>query len=205
MAAANPTANDVKTQELRAAADGWWLILLWGVLGIIVGVIMLQAPVRSALALFTIFGIYFLVAGFVDIIASIAQRGPGWGWKLALGVLYVVAGFAVLNNTALTGIFTLQVLYFFIAFAAIFGGIMNIIQAVMRIGKAGFWPVLGILLLGIFQLVIGFALLENPAGGTIALWWVLAIFAIAGGIVLVIQSFMVRSMGKKLAAGQPVG
>lgn len=200
MAAANPTANDVKTQELRAAADGWWLILLWGVLGIIVGAVMLQSPVQSALALFTLFGIYFLVAGFVDIIASIAQRGPGWGWKLALGVLYVVAGFAVINNTALSAVFSLKVFYFFIAFAAIFGGIVNIIQAVMKIGKTGFWPVLGTLLLGIFQLVIGLALLENPIGGTVALWWVLAVFAIAGGIVLIIQSFMVRSMGKKLPA-----
>lgn len=200
MAAANPTANDVQTQELRAAADGWWLGLLWGVLAIIVGIAMLQAPAQSALALFTLFGIYFLIAGFVDIIASIAQRGPGWGWRLALGVLYVMAGFAVINSTALAAVFGLQILYFFIAFAAIFGGIVNIIQAVMKIGKAGFWPVLGTLLLGIFQLVIGFALLESPLVGTITLWFVLAFFAIAGGIVLIIQSFMVRSMGKKLPA-----
>lgn len=198
MAAANPTANDVKTQELRAAADGWWLILLWGVLAILVGIAMVQAPIQSALALFTLFGIYFLVAGFVDIVASIAQRGPGWGWKLALGVLYVVAGFAVINNTALSAIFGLQVLYFFVAFAAIFGGIVNIIQAVLKIGKTGFWPVLGTLLLGIFQLLIGMALLESPLAGTITLWFVLAFFAIAGGIVLIIQSFMVRSMGKRL-------
>jgi uncharacterized membrane protein HdeD (DUF308 family) len=198
MAAANPTANDVKTQELRAAADGWWLILLWGILAIVVGVMMVQAPVQSALAMFTLFGIYFLVAGFVDIVASIAQRGQGWGWKLALGVLYVVAGFAVLNSTALAAIFGLQVLYFFVAFAAIFGGVVNIIQAVMKIGKTGFWPVLGTLLLGIFQLLIGMALLESPLAGTITLWFVLAFFAIAGGIVLIIQSFMVRSMGKRL-------
>ena len=66
---------------------------------------MLQAPAQSALALFTLFGIYFLIAGFVDIIASIAQRGPGWGWKLALGVLYVMAGFAVINSTALAAVF----------------------------------------------------------------------------------------------------
>ena len=200
MAAANPTAEDVKVQELRAAADGWWLILLWGVLTLFIGMFLVSSPAQTAVALFTLLGAYFVVAGIVDIVASIAQRHPGWGWKLALGILYVVAGFAVLGSPILSTIFGVKVLYFFIAFAAIFGGIMNIIQAVLKIGKAGFWPVLGTLLLGILQLVIGLFLLENPIAGTLTLVPVMGFFAIAGGIVLIIESFMVRSMGKKLPA-----
>lgn len=198
MAAANPTANDVKTQELRAAAAGWWLILLWGILTLLVGIFLISNPATTAVALFTLLGAYFVVAGIVDLVASVAQRGPRWGWKFALGALYVVAGLAVLGSPIWSTLFGVSVLYYFIAFAAIFGGIANIIQAVMRIGKAGFWPVLGTLLLGILQLVIGLFLLENPLTGKSTLVPVMGIFAIAGGIVLIVESFMVRSMGKKL-------
>lgn len=198
MAAANPTANDVKTQELRAAADGWWLFLLWGILTLMIGLFLVTNPATTAVALFTLLGAYFVVAGIVDVVASIAQRGQGWGWKLALGALYIVAGIAVLGSPILSTLFGVSVLYYFIAFAAIFGGIVNIIQSVLKIGKAGFWPVLGSLLLGILQLVIGLFLLENPLTGKLTLVPVMGFFAIAGGIVLIIESLMVRSMGKKL-------
>ena len=165
MAAANPTANDAKVEALRAAADGWWLILLWGILTLMIGLFLVTNPATTAVALFTLLGAYFVVAGIVDVVASIAQRGPGWGWKLALGVLYIVAGFAVLGSPILSTIFGVSVLYYFIAFAAIFGGIVNIVQALLKIGKVGFWPILGTLLLGILQLVIGLFLLENPLTG----------------------------------------
>ena len=198
MAAANPTANDAKVEALRAAADGWWLILLWGILTLMIGLFLVTTPATTAVALFTLLGAYFVVAGIVDVVASIAQRGPGWGWKLALGVLYIVAGFAVLGSPILSTIFGVSVLYYFIAFAAIFGGIVNIVQALLKIGKVGFWPILGTLLLGILQLVIGLFLLENPLTGKLTLVPVMGFFAIAGGIVLIIESLMVHRMGKNL-------
>lgn len=198
MAAANPTANDAKVEALRAAADGWWLILLWGILTLMIGLFLVTNPATTAVALFTLLGAYFVVAGIVDVVASIAQRGPGWGWKLALGVLYIVAGFAVLGSPILSTIFGVSVLYYFIAFAAIFGGIVNIVQALLKIGKVGFWPILGTLLLGILQLVIGLFLLENPLTGKLTLVPVMGFFAIAGGIVLIIESLMVHRMGKNL-------
>jgi len=198
MAAANPTANDAKVEALRAAADGWWLILLWGILTLMIGLFLITNPATTAVALFTLLGAYFVVAGIVDVVASIAQRGAGWGWKLALGALYIVAGFAVLGSPILSTIFGVSVLYYFIAFAAIFGGIVNIVQALLKIGKVGFWPILGTLLLGILQLVIGLFLLENPLTGKLTLVPVMGFFAIAGGIILIIESLMVHRMGKKL-------
>ncbi len=197
-AAATTTQND----ELRAAADGWWLILLWGILTLIIGGFLLTNPATTAVTLFTLLGVYFVIAGMVDIIGSIWKRGPGWGWKFALGILYMFAGISVLGSPILSTWFGVQILYFFIAFAAIFGGTVNIIQGVRRIGKAGFWAVLGTLLLGVLQLVIGLFLLENPIAGSLTLVPVMGIFAVAGGIVLIIESFMVRSKGKALAAAK---
>jgi uncharacterized membrane protein HdeD (DUF308 family) len=180
--------------EVRAISDGWWLLLLWGVLTILVGLFLVTSPALTAIALFTLLGAYFVVGGIVDIVSAIAQRGAGWGWRLALGILYVVAGVAVLGSPILSTIFGLAILFYFLAFSAIIGGIVEIVRAVMKIGKLGFGAVLGGLLLGILQLVIGLFLLENPIAGTLTLVPVMGFFAIAAGVVAIIGAFRVKNL-----------
>jgi uncharacterized membrane protein HdeD (DUF308 family) len=180
--------------EVRAISDGWWLLLLWGVLTILVGLFLVTSPALTAIALFTLLGAYFVVGGIVDIVSAIAQRGAGWGWRLALGILYVVAGVAVLGSPIWSTIFGLAILFYFLAFSAIIGGIVEIVRAVVKIGKLGFGAVLGGLLLGILQLVIGLFLLENPIAGTLTLVPVMGFFAIAAGVVAIIGAFRVKNL-----------
>jgi uncharacterized membrane protein HdeD (DUF308 family) len=198
--AANASAmTSAQRDEVRAAADGWWLILLWGVLTILIGIFLVTSPAVTAVALFTLLGAYFVVGGIVDVIAAIAQRGAGWGWKLALGILYIVAGVAVLGSPIISTLFGVVILYYFLAFSAIFGGVVEIIQAVLKIGKLGFGAVLGGLLIGILQLMIGLFLLENPIAGTVTLVPIMGFFAIAGGIVAIIGAFRVKGMAANVA------
>jgi uncharacterized membrane protein HdeD (DUF308 family) len=164
------------------------------VLTILVGLFLVTSPALTAIALFTLLGAYFVVGGIVDIVSAIAQRGAGWGWRLALGILYVVAGVAVLGSPIWSTIFGLAILFYFLAFSAIIGGIVEIVRAVMKIGKLGFGAVLGGLLLGILQLVIGLFLLENPIAGTLTLVPVMGFFAIAAGVVAIIGAFRVKNL-----------
>lgn len=199
MAASASAMTSAQQQEVRAISDGWWLILLWGVLTILIGIFLVTSPAVTAVALFTLLGAYFVVGGIVDVIAAIAQRGAGWGWKLALGILYIVAGVAVLGSPIISTLFGVVILYYFLAFSAIFGGVVEIIQAVLKIGKLGLGAVLGGLLIGILQLVIGLFLLENPIAGTLTLVPIMGFFAIAGGIVAIIGAFQVKGMAAKVA------
>jgi uncharacterized membrane protein HdeD (DUF308 family) len=181
--------------DVRAISDGWWLLLLWGVLTILVGLFLVTSPALTAVALFTLLGAYFVVGGIVDIIGALAQREQGWIWRLILGILYVAAGVAVLGSPILSTIFGVALLFYFLAFSAIVGGIVEIVRALMKIGSLGFGAVLGGLLLGILQLVIGLFLLENPIAGTLTLVPVMGFFAIAAGMVTIIGAFRVKNLG----------
>jgi len=168
------------TPVARIAARNWWIVLVWGVLT-------------------TLLGAYFVVGGIFDIVGAVMDRVNGWVIQLLLGILYVAAGIAVLGAPVLAAIVGLQLLYFFIAFSAILGGIIKIVQSLMAIGRAGFWGVLGLLLLGILQLVIGLLLLEtplsgDPISGPLTLVPVMGIFTIAAGITAILASLRIRNL-----------
>lgn len=198
MALSVNAVTPAQKQEVRAIADGWWLILLWGLLTILIGLFLITSPAVTAVMLFTLLGAYFVVGGIVDVISSLVHRGAGWVWRLALGVLYIVAGVAVLSAPVLSTIFGVAMLYYFLAFSAIIGGIVEIVQAVLKIGKLGLGAVIGGLLIGVLQLAIGLFLLENPATGALTLVPVLGIFAIAAGIIAMIGAFQVKNLASKI-------
>lgn len=191
-------ATPAQKQEVRAISEGWWLILLWGLLTILIGLFLITSPAVTAIMLFTLLGAYFVVGGIVDVLAAIVHRGAGWIWRLALGILYIVAGVAVLSAPVLSTIFGVAMLYYFLAFSAIVGGIIEIVRAVMAIGRLGLGAVIGSLLIGILQLVIGLFLLENPVAGTLTLVPVLGIFAVASGIVAIIGAFQVKGLAARV-------
>ncbi|EEF62219.1 HdeD family acid-resistance protein [Pedosphaera parvula] len=83
---------------------GFWLHLASGILGIVCGILILLAPVASALALTVVFAAFFLVGGFYKIFASASIRLPGWGWSLFSGALDVVLGLMLLTRWPFSGL-----------------------------------------------------------------------------------------------------
>ena len=191
-------ATPAQKQEVRAISEGWWILLVWGILTVLMGLYIVANPEKMALVGVTLLGAYFVVGGIMDIVSAIVQRETAWVWRLVVGIVYVAAGMAVLGSPLLATVMSMAVLYFVLAFSAVFGGIVEIIRAVTRIGKVGFGAVLGTLLLGILQLAIGLFLLENPVAGTLALMPVLGIFAIASGIVAMIGAFQVKGLAARV-------
>ncbi|GMQ79513.1 MAG: hypothetical protein BMS9Abin02_2110 [Anaerolineae bacterium] len=103
---------------------GWKLIV--GVIGIIAGLLVLQAPIGMTLivgnTLVIVLGIVGLMMGTVSIIQ--AFQGAGWGTGL-LGVLTIILGFVLLaNSIKLT--FSLPVA---LGILAIVGGLITIFTA----------------------------------------------------------------------------
>jgi uncharacterized membrane protein HdeD (DUF308 family) len=83
---------------IDSARWGWKLI--FGVIGIIAGILVLQEPVGMTLivgnSLIIILGIMGLMMGIVSIIQAV--QGAGWGTGL-LGVLSIIFGFVLLANS----------------------------------------------------------------------------------------------------------
>ena len=109
-------AKTEEITELQAQAAHWWVLLLQGGVFAIIGWMLLKQPAITVIQLAVILGLYMLIAGIVDVVASlfeIGHHGSRWGLKLFGGLVGIIVGLFVLNNPILTGIFTpLFIMYF---------------------------------------------------------------------------------------------
>jgi uncharacterized membrane protein HdeD (DUF308 family) len=180
------------TTVQSVAKTVWWLVLLRGTLTVLFGIIALVSPGIALLTLVWVFGIYAIIDGIAAIALGIRTRGePHWGWTIVQGVVSVVAGLIALFWPGVTAL----ALLFVIAFWAIMQGIGEIggAFAARRVGSTAWgWT----LVAGILNVVFGVLLLVWPGSGILTLVWLVGIFAVAGGIALVILAFRVRSVAK---------
>lgn len=86
-------------RAIRHDAAGW-LELLWGLLGVAIGVYVFAEPKTAAVVLFLVYGIWAVLRGGFDILAAIRLRHAMVGWVamllsgiawFVLGVLFLVA------------------------------------------------------------------------------------------------------------------
>ena len=117
--------------------------------------------------------------------AARAQIKRNWGWFLALGIVFVLAGLAAIAFPLLSTIATKIALgWIFLA-----GGVLMVLHAFSASGWRGF--LLG-LLIGILYVVAGGWLAFFPFTGIITLTILLAALFLAEGVLEVIMALRVR-------------
>ena len=104
----------------------WGWKLLTGIVGIILGILVIQNPLWSTLLVtataFIAIGIGAITMGVINLIE--AFKGAGWGTGI-LGVVIILVGVAVLVSPSISPMFVPYILGLFL----IVGGIMAIINA----------------------------------------------------------------------------
>ncbi|HLZ59479.1 MAG TPA: HdeD family acid-resistance protein [Ktedonosporobacter sp.] len=72
----------------------WWMLLIEGLAGIIIGLLAFFSPLITAIALIELIAIWAIIVGFMQIISAITLRDAITGeWILALsGILSVILG-----------------------------------------------------------------------------------------------------------------
>jgi len=138
--------------------------------------------------LIVLFGAYALVDGVLAVIAAFRSSGrsPRRGLLLIEGVVGILFGLIALLWPDLTA---LALLYLF-AFWAILGGIARILMAIMlRREIENEWSV-GFS--GVLAVILGIVLLLLPGAGLLAYTWLIGLFALVVGIILIFYAFRVR-------------
>jgi uncharacterized membrane protein HdeD (DUF308 family) len=102
------------------------LVGLSGGLALIVGLLILRDPLQSVLVLGMILGVFWVIAGVIDIIgAFISPPASGRGWEVFSGVVSVLAGGFLLVYTDLS----LKLLVVFVGIWLIVAGILAVVAA----------------------------------------------------------------------------
>ncbi|WP_194408629.1 HdeD family acid-resistance protein [Microbacterium cremeum] len=157
-----------------------------GVLAVIVGILILVWPGKTAAVVAAIIAIYAIAAGLVYAGLGIFSKTKG-GWArvghILLGILFIIAGVvALFNLTATTA--------WLAVFIGILVGIMWIVEGIVALSTLGDAASKGwSIFFAILSIVAGIVVLFSPVWGTIVLWWLLGISLIVLGIINIVRAF----------------
>jgi len=175
---------------IDALARNWWAVALRGAAAVVFGVIAIVLPDITLTALVLLFGAYALVDGvFALVAAANAFRSHRqWGPFVLEGVGGVVVGLITLIWPRLT---TLALLYLIAAWAIV-TGVLELAAAVAlrRAIRGEFW--LG--LAGLASLAFGIVLVFAPVSGALAIVWLIGVYALLFGAVLIALALRLRGL-----------
>lgn len=178
-------------EHVATISRNWWMLTLRGVVAILFGVLTWLQPAISLTVLILTFGVYALADGVIGAWAAISGRkteSHWWAWLL-WSLVSIVAGILAFTSPGLTAL----VLVYYIGFWAIASGVIEIFAGI-RLRKAiqGEWL---LMLGGLLSVLFGIVLLTRPAAGALAVLWLIAAYAVAFGIVLVLLGRKLRRAG----------
>lgn len=178
--------------EKRFIAEYWWMLTVRGVLAIIFGIAAVFWPGITLLTLIYLFSAYILVSGIVNIIGGItgASKRSSWFLGLLVGLLELGVGVYLLRHPGVT--FTTLILLI---------GFMLIIRGILE-GVAAFTDSLTatnrtlMILASIIAIGAGIVLLFQPASAGVAFVWILGLYSLIVGPMMVALSLDLKKVAE---------
>ncbi len=169
-------------------ARNWWMFLVRGILALIFGIVALVFPLATFQALVLIFGAFALVDGIFAIVSAFSSNAKteNWWWLILEGALGILIGILTIIQPAAMG----EAWLILIAAWALVTGIFEIITAI-RIRKqieGEFWMILS----GLISVAFGVLVFLNPVSGAFAIGFIVGIYAIMFGAMMIALSLKLR-------------
>lgn len=178
--------------DLREWTSGWWLLLIVGVLSVVAGVIVLFKPGDSLATLAVIVGIFVLVDGLVELIASFSRQTQNRGLVAVLGVLSAIVGILLIRHP-IAGVVAIALLI----------GIWLVAIGVVRLAvgfddpqQRGWNAVVAVL-----EIIAGIVIVSSPDIGFATLAVLVGIAFILNGFGLLGLGWNLRSLEQQAATG----
>jgi uncharacterized membrane protein HdeD (DUF308 family) len=125
-------------------------------------------------------GLYWLLAGLLAIV-SIFINHANWGWKLAGGLLGIIAGILVIRHPLWSTILIPTTLAITIGVLGVIVGLIDVVQAFKGAG----W---GTGILGLLSIILGIIIFLNPTIAAFASAFLIGLIAIVGGLAAIVMA-----------------
>lgn len=178
-------------QELSPLAKQLWgLAIAQGVLAILFGVAALFWPGLTVALLILLFGIFVLIWGIVGIIVSLASTGTNRFWWLELLFSLLAVGLAVyvLRNP----VDTAAIFVFFIGITFLVRGVIDVLLGLFDRTSTSNDRIFR-LIVGIVGIVAGGITLVHPVSAGVAVVWVIGLYAVLYGSLLIAFAFKAQN------------
>ena len=173
-----------------AFAKKWWVLLLRGILAVLFGILAFAMPGLTIITLALAFGAYSLIDGLSAVWFGVGTKA--WGLML-FGLIGAIVGiYAIFAPVAAA-----LIILFVIAFWAIARGIAEIVTAIrLRKEISDEWF---LILGGILSIIFGLVLFARPGAGALALIWVIGLYAMLYGFLLVVLALKLKGLPARVA------
>ncbi len=164
----------------------WWLLLMSGVTSIIVGILLISSPILKTAAIAWVIGLFWFVQGIFVLINMFVDHSA-WGWKLFSGIISIAAGLFLMENPVIGAVTLTATLILLLGIQGLIAGIIELVLAF----KGGGW---GMGIWGALSAIFGVILIANWTNPSfmLTLVWVLAVFAIIGGVAEIVLALRKR-------------
>lgn len=156
-----------------------------GVVAVLFGIAAVFWPQLTIVTLLYLFATFILISGIINLITGIfhINHGAGsWFLKLLLAILQIGIGVYLLRHPHVT--FATFILL--IGFALIFRGVFDIVASFMDTMSSGHRFML--IIAGVLAALAGIIVLLQPVAGGVAFVWILGIYALITGPVIIAVS-----------------
>jgi len=170
-------------------SKSWRGLAIRGAVSVLFGVLAALWPGLTLMWLIVMFAAYAIIGGLVSVTTAVQNRKgtEDWWLVLLLGLVGIVAGAIAIMLPHLTAL----VLVLVIGATALTTGILDIAMAV-RLRKVIHGE--GLLFLsGFISVMFGISVFFFPGAGALALLWLISIYAIVTGGLLLLLAWYARS------------
>lgn len=181
--------------------NSWWVLALRGVIAILFGVLALMLPSITLLSFVALFAAFAIFGGAAWAAGALQNRKTDDHWWVLLlaGILSIGAGLIALVHPTLTAL----VLVLLIGANALVTGVLDLVVAV-RLRQRLRGEVL-LILSGLASILFGAIVFMYPLGaGGLALVWVVAIYAIFTGAMMLALAVRLRAGTRTRQTGEAV-
>lgn len=156
-------------------------LIVQGIFTILFGIAAVFWPGLTSATLLYIFAIFLLVDGVIGLVMGLVNiaRWKSALWWLLLGIVQLGVGIFLVRNPEVS--FETLIILFGVIFAV--RGAVDLFRAFFYDGSAIARTLTGIV--GILGIIVGFILFNQPIAGGVAFVWVLGLYALITGPVII--------------------
>ncbi|MEO6822415.1 MAG: HdeD family acid-resistance protein [Candidatus Nanopelagicales bacterium] len=189
MSATAPGKTGTIPESLATMGRHWGLVLTFGILSVLVGLIALIWPGITFAVFAVFFGAWLFVSGIVQLVQSFAGEASGGGRVLLAisGVCGIVLGLLCFRS-AMHAAYILTLL---IGIGWIIRGVMTFVAGISAAGAPGRgWAIFS----GVVLFIGGIVVLEWPINSAVTLAVVSGIFVLLFGIMEIVGALQLRKL-----------
>lgn len=180
----------VEPRENMYLSSKWWILTIQGIAAILFGIACVFWPGLTLVTFVYLFGLYLAIAGVLSMIEGLMSIGrrKAWVLTLLLGLVEIGLGVYLLRHPNVA----FGVLILLVGFMLVFFGIFAIVAALADREASATGKMLSIIT-GVIAGLAGIFMFFQPAASGVAFVWIIGLFALIQGPIMIAMSLDVKS------------